>query len=172
MRKMMTLLLALAMMVTASIASASAEHGDCPEHLAGDSNFPIVYALWHDGWYVDKSSLNVQRYDPPYYVIAVNVVTVPDAAGGNQSMNNVKTFRFFYNIDQKGMYIDQHTGNDDWALLDVEDPAERAGLPMAIGEAAFYQAYHMKFYGSKTFLDAKTQKQKPVYDDDFYEDFN
>ena len=109
MRKIMTLLLALAMMVTASMASASAEHGDCPEHLAGDSNFPIVYALWHDGWYVDKSSLNVQRYDPPYYVIAVNVVTVPDAAGGHQAMHNEQTFLIYYNIQQKRMYIAPHT---------------------------------------------------------------
>jgi hypothetical protein len=46
------------------------------DYWGGDSNYPLVWCHMNYAQYLDKSSLNVQRYDPPYYIIAVNVVTV------------------------------------------------------------------------------------------------
>ena len=46
-------------------------------------------------WYVDRTSLTVQKYDPPIYMIAINVVRVDQADEGNTSIADVKTSRFF-----------------------------------------------------------------------------
>lgn len=49
-----------------------------PVYLNGDRNYILCDAYKETAWYLDRSSLNVQKYDPPQYIIAVNVVTVPD----------------------------------------------------------------------------------------------
>ena len=46
------------------------------DYWGGDSNYPLVWCHMNYAQDLDKSALNVQRYDPPYYIIAVNGVTV------------------------------------------------------------------------------------------------
>ena len=46
-------------------------------YLNGDKNFPSVYAAGNTGnAFIDKSSLNVQLYNPPYYRIAAIIVSL------------------------------------------------------------------------------------------------
>ena len=45
-------------------------------HLNGDHNFVFVDGHMGTAWYLDKSSLIVEQYAPPQYIIAVNVCTV------------------------------------------------------------------------------------------------
>ena len=55
-------------MVIGSVASAN-----YPTHLNGNANYILVDGHMGTAWYVDKSSLVVQKYEPPQYIIAVNV---------------------------------------------------------------------------------------------------
>lgn len=125
-----------------------------PDYLNGDSNYILCDGHMGYAWYVDRSSLTVQKYEPPQYIIAVNVVTVPNADRGNTAISEVRTYRFFYNSDLGQMYVDSRL-NDNWRYLDPNGCWAETGIVMPAGEIAFALAYHMKFYG--------------VYSDSFYD---
>lgn len=58
-----------------------------PTHLDNNPNYILVDAHMGTAWYLDRSSLSVQKYAPPQYIIAVNVVTVDRADRGNTSID-------------------------------------------------------------------------------------
>lgn len=118
-----------------------------PDHLNGDPNYILCDGHMGVAWYVDRSSLNVQKYAPPQYIIAVNVVTVPDADKGGTAISQVKTYRFFYNSDLVRMYVDRNL-NDDWSYIDPNGSWAQTGIIMPTGEIAFALAYNYKFYGN------------------------
>ena len=118
-----------------------------PDHLNGDPNYILCDGHMGVAWYVDRSSLNVQKYAPPQYIIAVNVVTVPDADKGSTAISQVKTYRFFYNSDLVRMYLDRNL-NDDWSYIDPNGSWAQTGIIMPTGEIAFALAYNYKFYGN------------------------
>lgn len=124
-----------------------------PVYLNGDRNYILCDAYKETAWYLDRSSLNVQKYDPPQYIIAVNVVTVPDADRGGTDINGVRTFRFFYNYELKRMYVDLSL-TDAWRYLDPNGDWATTDISLPVGELSFALAYNMKFYDS--------------YDDSFY----
>lgn len=118
-----------------------------PDHLNGDPNYILCDGHMGVAWYVDRSSLNVQKYAPPQYIIAVNVVTVPDADKGSMAISQVKTYRFFYNSDLVRMYLDRNL-NDDWSYIAPNGSWAQTGIVMPTGEIAFALAYNYKFYGN------------------------
>lgn len=124
-----------------------------PVYLNEDRNYILCDAYKETAWYLDRSSLNVQKYDPPQYIIAVNVVTVPDADRGGTDINGVRTFRFFYNYELKRMYVDLSL-TDAWRYLDPNGDWAATDISLPVGELSFALAYNMKFYDS--------------YDDSFY----
>ena len=128
------------------VATATSAFASYQTYLGGDSNYILVDAHMDTGWYVDKSSLNVQMYNPPQYIIAINVCTVPNASRGNTSISKVQTMRFFYNYDLRKMSIDRHTGSSDWRYLDPNGCWAETGISMPAGEKAFELAYGMEFY--------------------------
>ena len=143
-----TLLFLLVFIETAGFLPLNAAAYDpYPECLNGDSNYIICAGRMDYAWYVDRSSLTVQKYEPPQYIIAVNVVTVPNADRGNTAISEVKTYRFFYNSDLGQMYVDSQL-NDNWRYLNPNGSWAETGVAMRAGEIAFALAYHMKFYGS------------------------
>lgn len=139
------------MMIASSVALAS-----YPTHLGGDSNFILCDGHMGTAWYVDRSSLNVEKYAAPQYIIAVNVVSVNDADRGNTSISRVKTYRFFYNYNLRRMYVDTD-GNSNWRYLDPNGSWADTEISMPSGEIAFALAYNLKFYGNRA-----------GYDDAFY----
>ena len=143
MKKAFRLFLCTLMVLIATTACAFASY---PRHLNGDDNFVLVDAHMGTGWYVDKSSLNVQMYNPPQYIIAVNVCAVNDADRGNTNISSVRTMRFFYNYDLRKMYIERNTGSNDWRYLDPDGCWAETGISMPAGEEAFELAYGIKFY--------------------------
>lgn len=143
MTKAIRLLLCTLMLLIATTACAFAYY---PTYLGGDDNYIMVDGHMGYGYYVDKSSLNVQMYNPPQYIIAINVCTVPDADRGNTDISGVQTMRFFYNYDLRKMYIDHHTGSSDWRYLDPHGSWAETGIGMPAGEKAFELAYGMEFY--------------------------
>lgn len=118
--------------------------------------------------FIDKTSIAVQRYDPPYYIIAVNVFYAPD--GGYGDMEGYHTERFYYNYDITKMYIDQKAGTNDWVYLYPTYHDTMNSENHTVGEAAFYLAYHMKFYGAYRWRDARfpNSDYETIFSDEFY----
>lgn len=173
MKKTISMIICIILFSFASIANA-----DYPTYLNGDRN--LIFCDGHMGtaWYVDRRTLVVQKYEPPQYIIAINLVTAQSAYGnvvnfydnGKGKITNVQTIRFFYNWDLREMYVDR-TGTDEWKYLLPHGSWAETGIFQPAGETAFYLAYKMKFYGSKSFYDTFLKKSHPVYlySDSFYE---
>lgn len=91
----------------------------------------------------------VSKYEPPQYIIAVNICMVTNANQGNDaSIQHVVTNTFFYNWDLKRMYWDAGHGDQNWIYIAPTAPRATAMVGKPGGEMAFYLAYNMKFYGS------------------------
>ena len=171
MKKLFSMCLFMLVMVIGSVASAN-----YPTHLNGNANYILVDGHMGTAWYVDKSSLVVQKYEPPQYIIAVNVVSARSAYddendfyqhGGRGKIMDTKTYRFFYNWDRTEMYVDS-TGNDGWVRLKPLGSWAETGVSMPAGEMAFYLAYNMKFYGAYKWREGNHGDYMDVYDDGFY----
>ena len=119
------------------------------DHLNGDPNFILVDGHMSSAWYIDRSSLVVQKYAPPQYIIAVNVITVNNYERGNRSISKVTTMRFLYNWNTKDMFIDRDLNNN-WRHLRPNEPWSDTGIVRPAGEMAFYLAYNLKFHGNFT----------------------
>ena len=169
-RKVFALFAGLAVLCIAVVANAN-----YPTYLNGDRNLILCDGHMGVAWYVDRNSLVVQKYDPPQYIIAVNVVTASSAYndendfynGGRGKITKVATMRFFYNWDLREMYIDT-TGKDGWRYLNPNGSWAETGVSMPAGEIAFYLAYKMRFYGSKSFYNSFLKKYISPYGDEFY----
>lgn len=120
-----------------------------PDHLDGNPNFILCNGKMGTGYYVDRSSLNVQRYAPPTYIIAVNVVGVPDADMGKTDISDVYSYSFLYKYDERRMFIAGDGQDYDWRYLDPRASYAETGIVMPAGEMAFYLAYNLRFYGDK-----------------------
>lgn len=146
MKKLLFSLLAVCLCLFCSAFTANASF---PTHLNGDPNFIFLTAIPQSGtaFYADRSSLEVEKYEPPQYIVAINVCTVPKADRGYTDIAKVTTHRYFYNWNLREMYIDRD-GNSDWQYIAPNSPRSQSMVSKPCGEMAFYLAYGMKFYGS------------------------
>jgi len=168
MRKVISLWICLVVMSITAVSFANYQ-----VHLNGDRNYIRVDSHMGTAWYVDRSSLNVQKYAPPEYIIAVNVVSARSViddvddfySGGQGKIIEVKTHRFYYNWNTKRMY---HDDNGKWTYLDPWGDWAHTGIKKPAGEMAFYLAYGMKFYGTLEQYSSYYKKYYPCYDDEFY----
>lgn len=148
---------------------------DYPAYLNGDRNLILCDGRRGVAWYVDRTSLVVQKYEPPEYIIAVDVLTAESAIGneddfyngGRGKITERRTMRFFYNWDLRQMYAGK-AGADDWRFIPPTGPWAARGIAMPAGEIAFYLAYHMRFYGSRQFYDEVLKRDVDVFTDNFY----
>lgn len=167
MKRVLNVLCLLAMLLVASVS-----HGASPyeEYYNGDYNYPLIWGHQGMAWYLDKSSLVCQDYDPPCYTLAINVFLVPEAGGGSREISREQTMRFFYNLSDLKMYVGRGTGaSDDWRYLEPTGSNAASGRSMYVGEAAFYINYGKKFYGSRTWYNSMLQENMSVFSDSFYE---
>lgn len=139
-----------------------------PKYFDDNKDLIFITGRMGEGFYVDRSSLVVEKYEPPQYIITVNVVRIsfplkngPDGDFSRQGAKivSVKPFRFFYNYDKRVMFIDA-ARTDNWNYLPARDSSPQRGLAVGrpAGEMAFALAYNMSFYGKKL----------EEYDKDFY----
>ena len=113
---------------------------DYPEHLNGDPDYVLTFGRQGVGYYVQKSSLSVEQYSPPIYILSVKVYHVNNADRGNTLPGQPTIRRFRYKWNEREMYLD---AGKDWNYLDPK----RYSSNVAVGEMAFYIAYKEKFYG-------------------------
>lgn len=164
MKRIVSMICLLAVLMMASLAQASGYE----DYYNGDRNYPLVWGQMGVAWYLDKSSLVCQDYNPPCYTLAINVIVVPDADRGKRDISRVDTMRFFYNWNDRKMYVDQNTGSSDWRYLKPTGSNAESGLPMYVGEAAFYLDYGKKFYGSRSWYNSYLHKSVQVFSNSFY----
>lgn len=135
-------------------AETSFAYNPYPTHLGDDNNYILCDGHMGAAWYVDRSSLVAQAYNPPYYKLAINVVYVPKADRGGTNIANVRTYHYYYDLNNRNMY--SWDGRMDYYYyLDPNGSWAATGIRMPAGEIAFVLAYNMKFYGNH-------------YDRDFY----
>lgn len=115
-------------------------------YLNGDKNFPSVYAAGNTGnAFIDKSSLNVQLYNPPYYRIAAIIVHTPLDSNEIYRWDTVVYEYRWDNDNRRSMFY--HTADGRNHYLDWKHPSMAGLRDNSVGEAMFYLAYHKKFYG-------------------------
>ncbi|WP_027396247.1 hypothetical protein [Anaerovibrio lipolyticus] len=160
MKKIVLMILSLLLLSFAAMASAN-----YPTYLNGNRNLILCDGHMGSAWYVDRTTLNVEKYNPPQYIISVNIITASSAYnnvndfynGGEGKITGVRQARFFYNWDLREMYFDT-TGKDGWRFLPPSGSWAETSVFMPAGETAFYLAYKMKFYGRKVFNDEFYEK--------------
>lgn len=111
----------------------------------------------HIDYYLDKTSLKVLNYNPPYYTIKVNEISTSTNRPKERKMN---TWEFKYNINIHtvefiNIYGYYHHKYKNYTYLDpliIEDDIT------AMAEMAFYMAYNMRFFynQSESFYDVET----------------
>ena len=149
-----------------ALLCAGTVRADYPDYLGGDRNFLFCGGHMGYGRYVDRSSLVVQEYDPPTYRIEVNVVTVADADMGRTDIYNVTTKYFLYQWDERKVYV---LSGGAWQYIPPVGSMADTGHEFSY-ETAFYLAYHMKFYGGRTWRDPRTGRYETVnFSDHLYD---
>ena len=126
-----------------------------PDYLNGDRNYILCDGHMGTAWYVVASSLNVEKYEPPQYIISVDIASARSAIdderdfyenSGAGKIMDVKRYRFFYNWNLRRMYYDSK-GNNDWRYLDPKGDWAHTGIVKPAGQVAFLLAYDLEFYG-------------------------
>lgn len=137
------LLVVLSVMV--SVSARSFNYSNIyPTYLNGDKNFVLVDGHMGTAWYIDKTSLVNESYNPPIYKLAINVLTVQGADRGNTAFS-VDTKHFSYNYSLRQMYVLNKDGN--WRYIPANGASYQTRPVLPAGEAAFYLAYNMRFNG-------------------------
>ena len=134
MKKTILFLVVMWSMMTVSVAMA---YNPYPPHLNDDNNYALCDGHMGTAWYVDKSSLIVEKYEPPQYILSIKVVKVNEADRGNTNIADVKTFRFSYSYNLKKMFVDRDNQSN-WRYLDPWGCWADTGVSMPAGEMAFY----------------------------------
>ena len=141
-------------------------------------NLVLVDAGMGVGRYADRSSVAVERYAPPDYQIAINLVSVNFSddywrqhetyIGGPYTLGDVFTLRFRYHWGRKSIAYQFGQQWQDWDIN--RDYSHAEGDPMIpnTAEVAFVSAYNMKFFGDKTGYSPVLKKQRRVIDDSLY----
>ena len=142
-------LFVLAVMLMQSITTAKCAPS---QFLFGDENY--IYCTGHIGvlFYADKSSVNVMEYDPPEYMISVDVVAASDMYKRSKidlepdraKISEPKTYIFLYNWDNKEIYVlDEET--QEWKFVNPNGVWADSGIPLSVSRLAFKIAYGIKF---------------------------
>lgn len=137
-RLVIFMIFVLCVMPTGSVAMAS-----YPQYLGGDENYILCDGHMGVGFYVDKSSLNVEEYNPPHYIIAIDVVSVQDADRGNTEIHKTTTRHYYYNWDERAIYL--QTKDGEWKYLDPQGSRASGASRVKAGKIAFELAYGVEF---------------------------
>ena len=126
-------------------------HASAPIYLNGDSNFVRIDSHYNSAYYLDRSSIYVQEYNPPEYIIVANICTVNNAVQGNTAISGVTTRQFRYDISNKShwkMYYSSHDMSE-WKYIAPKYTYASNGIVLPAGEMVFYAEYGIPFYGKQ-----------------------
>ncbi len=170
--------LLLMLMMIASLTSIAYAELDL-NYFNGDENYIYCGASMGAGFFVDRNSLVVEEYDPPIYILSIDVLMAghyyDDSA--NVTLGRRRTSRFKYDYSTRKMYLYTPNGdgkylkeryenqyrnsnrrdklnekidwNSDWTYVDPDVYYGEGAVFPTSGEIAFALAYNLKFHGSK-----------------------
>ena len=114
--------------------------------LDGDSRYIKVGASMGAASYFDRDSVKVELYEPPIYIISMEILSVPiHPANGNTIYS--RSIRFKYDYENRKIYTFDRDNNEIYIDPDVYY-GEGSGYRIPAAEAAFAIAYNLKFYGN------------------------
>ena len=106
-----------------------------PPTLFDNDQIVLVYGHMGQGVYVDKTSVVVEYYNPPYYKLAANILTY-NAMKGYYS--GTRTQHFSYNIETGAIY-----SGDYGPLYDRSSNPMAEQRPVNVAKTVWEAAYHM-----------------------------
>lgn len=161
MKKLVNVFIILSICMMSSICLA----GYQDIYFNGDSNYIQVGGSGTNNTnYIDRSSLNVHKYAPPYYIIAVNNIPYVQGVPGMEDhflWKRMTTYRYMYDYNTHKMYVELFDKNKQpyWQYLDANfynkkryksvklfTTPSATDVYFARGEIAFALAYNMSFY--------------------------
>lgn len=166
MKKLLGVFILIMVMTIPAISSASLFND-----LRNDPNY--IY-LGHigtgTGLFLDKTSINVHEYNPPYYTIAcVNLWwAYPDPR--KDELLKTRVHRYRYDYAKKEIYFEKHDINNNpyWDELNPKEflKMESSQAFLVEPELVFYLAYNISFYDKPLSPKAKAyinSAEKSVY---------
>ncbi|MBO4401484.1 MAG: hypothetical protein J5809_06520 [Selenomonadaceae bacterium] len=156
-------------LATLVLASSLLISENCFAEFSGENNPALIANMTQNranyincgaeniSWQIDKTSLNVMKYEPPEYIIAVNLIcTSSNGLSGTNAMTLAKsqTRQYRYNYNDRRIYVKRtdDSGAAYWIFIDPKVIGTPDGYKndwdtdMAAGEIAFYLAYGMSFF--------------------------
>ena len=159
MKKFFALVSFVALILSTTAVNAAYLDGNAeyPKYLDGDK----VYVLcgMHAGttWYVNRKSIDVTRFDPPCFQLAVEVAVVPRAGDGDLTAKYMRN-EYFYDWTARKMYAVR-----DGEKIFIAPYGTTAELPSNYdGELAFFIVYRQKFYG-ELYADKNSAFNRDLY---------
>ena len=143
--------LMLALVVFCALfASNSYAEVHYPEYLNNNPNLILIGGQMEEGIYYDKTSVVNVSYNPPYYKIAVNTVSVPKVTRGNTAISYVTTKYFTYDYDNRTLDVSIYNSETNrWYTIYNLKPGDamyRSRGNLEAAELAFFQIYGLKFF--------------------------
>ena len=156
-------------LATLVFASSLLISGNCFAEFHGESDPALIANMNQNranyincgaeniSWQIDKTSLNVMKYEPPEYIISINLVMQSsNGLSGTDAITLAKsvTRQFRYNYNDRRIYVKRtdDSGAAYWIFIDPKVIGTPEGYKndwntdMAAGEIAFYLAYGMSFF--------------------------
>lgn len=166
----------------------SAAFANYPRYWNNDKNFLIIWGRQGIATYLDKTSINVKVWDPPFYIISVKVLWVSynytDEEGNsgfhdNPKIGGYEEYEFFYDEEERDMRRRNRENQWNYRLPSFASENKRS-RDVDIGEAIFYLTRRKKFYGdylakdilpydSRVERGEKSEIYLTIYSDRFYE---
>ncbi|WP_296828982.1 hypothetical protein [uncultured Megasphaera sp.] len=106
-----------------------------PPTLYDNDQIVLVYGHMGHGTYVDKTSVVVEYYNPPYYKLAANVLTYNAEKG---YLAGTRTQHYSYNIETGAIYV-----GDYGPLYDRSTNPMAKQRPVDVAKTIWEAAYHM-----------------------------
>lgn len=99
--------------------------------------------------FLDKTSINVHEYNPPYYTIAfirINWASTPPMYSSTGEVAKSSVHRYHYDYATRKIYTE--TADKTWSYVDPIEYSKTNGSRSLLAEAelVFYLAYNMSFF--------------------------
>ncbi len=123
-----------------------------PKYLYDDENYIICDAHMDTGWYIDKSSIALEKEDDNQIILSVTVVGAryknhhdkqPFAIHDIESKYSAD-YLYLYDINTKEIYVWQD--NDEWKYLDPNGSWANAGIRLYAAAKTYEVQYGARFY--------------------------
>ncbi len=157
--------------------------GDLYPDTLDSGNLILVDAGMGVGKYADRSSVNVRKYAPPNYEIAINIIPVffseeycrkhKTYLNGPYTIQKPFCMTFRYNWNRKAVSYERHDGTwVDWNINRDNSHADGEPLVPNTAETAFVTAYNMRFFNNMMRYSPTLKSKRRVIDESFYRILN